>query len=145
MDLLYVTEATATGDGREGSVRTDDGVLTATLSAPPALGGTGGTGTNPEQLFAAGYAACFHSALRWIARQDGVDVTGSAVTARVALGSIGDTLRLAVELRAELPGLPPEQAEALVRRAHETCPYSAALRGDAVVLARVAPPAEATR
>ncbi|WP_306416103.1 Ohr family peroxiredoxin [Micromonospora okii] len=138
MDLLYVAEATATGDGREGAVRSSDGALDATLVAPPALGGAGGVGTNPEQLFAAGYAACFHAALLWIARQDRIAVTGSSVTARVGLGEGGEGLRLDVELLVDLPGLDGRQAGELVARAHRTCPYSAATRGDADVRVRLA-------
>jgi lipoyl-dependent peroxiredoxin len=134
---LYTATATAEG-GREGRAATDDGRLDVTVSVPTELGGPG-RGTNPEQLFAAGYAACFHSALALVARKERQDVTGSAVTARVALGPSGAHLGygLAVELHVALPGLEEEVAESLVKKADSVCPYSNAVRGNVAVTHRV--------
>ncbi len=133
MNILYTAEATAWG-GREGRVASSDTVLDVELAVPKGLGGPGGEKTNPEQLFAAGYAACFHSALKLIAAGQKVDVSESAITARVGIGAT-DTgaFNLAVELEAELPGLERPEAEALVARAHEVCPYSNATRGNVEV------------
>src|SRR5688572_22335749 len=119
MDVLYTAEATAWG-GREGRAASSDGNLDVQLVVPKELGGPGGPGTtNPEQLFAAGYAGCFHSALKLIARRAGVDVSESAVTARVGLGvDEQGHFSLAVELTAELPGVPADQAHELVAKAH---------------------------
>ena len=130
MEILYTAEATAWG-GREGRTASSDGVIDVTLSMPKELGGPGGAHTNPEQLFAAGYASCFHSALKLVARGEGVDVSESAVTARVGIGP-NDTggFGLAVELEAELPGVEPSVARSLLARAHEVCPYSNATRGN---------------
>jgi osmotically inducible protein OsmC len=126
---LYTANATATG-GRDGRSASDDGILDVTLAAPKELGGPGGA-TNPEQLFAVGYAACFHSALQLVARRKKVDVTGSSVTASVTLGSVaGGTYGLKVALRAELPGVESETAQRLVELAHHVCPYSNATRGN---------------
>ena len=130
MDILYTAEATARG-GREGRVASSDEVLDLELRFPKELGGPGGPHTNPEQLFAAGYAACFHAALKLAAGADGIDVTESAVTARVGIGPTdAGTFGLAVELLAELPGVAQPIAEAVVARAHERCPYSNAIRGN---------------
>ena len=130
MNILYTAEATAWG-GREGRVASSDGVVDVQLVLPKGLGGPGGEATNPEQLFAAGYAACFHSALKLIASADKVDVSDSAITARVGIG-MTDTgaFNLAVELEAELPGVDQAVAEDLVAKAHEVCPYSNATRGN---------------
>jgi Ohr subfamily peroxiredoxin len=129
MNILYTAEATAWG-GREGRTSTTCGVLDVTLAAPKELGGPGGA-TNPEQLFAAGYAACFHSAMKLLARREKLDVSGSAVTARVGLG-MTDTggFTLAVELEAEIPDVEPAVAEKLLHDAHQVCPYSNATRGN---------------
>jgi len=133
MQILYTADATAWG-GREGRVASSDGVLDAQLAISKAMGGPGGEATNPEQLFAAGYAACFHSALKLVARKDGVDVSESAVTARVSLGvdEVGG-FNLAVELEAELPDVDPALAQKLVGQAHQVCPYSNATRGNVEV------------
>jgi Ohr subfamily peroxiredoxin len=128
---LYTATATAFG-GRDGRVATDDGKLEVTVTPPKELGGAG-TGTNPEQLFAAGYAACFGSALGVVARARKITTGPVAITAKVALGPAGRGFGLQVELSAELPELPREQAEELVRAAHEVCPYSNATRGNIVV------------
>ena len=132
MDVLYTAEATAWG-GREGRAASSDGHLDVQLVIPKELGGPGGPGTtNPEQLFAAGYAGCFHSALKRMAKKAGVDVSESAITARVGIGFLEDGrgFGLTVELVAELPDVPTEQAHELLAAAHEVCPYSNATRGN---------------
>ena len=130
MKVLYTAEAVATGDGRNGKVMTSDGLLTAQLAVPVEMGGPGGA-TNPEQLFAAGYSARFHNALRLVARRAKADVTGSEVTARVGIGPDGSGgYGLSVELLVSLPGVEPELADTLVEQAHQVCPYSNATRGN---------------
>lgn len=130
MKILYTAKATATGDGRDGKVRSSDGRLDLELAAPVELGGAGGA-TNPEQLFAAGYAACFHNALRRVARTAHAEVEGSQVSAEVGIGPTGQgTFGLAVTLRVTLPLVPADQARALMERAHEVCPYSNATRSN---------------
>ena len=139
MQALYTAHAHATG-GREGSAASDDGRLSIGLATPKELGGGGGQGTNPEQLFAAGYAACFAQALVRAARDRGVALGGPpAVTAEVGVGRLENgRLSLAVGLRASLPGVDRPQAEALVAMAHEEiCPYSRATRGNIEVSVRV--------
>lgn len=129
MNILYKTSATATG-GRDGRARSDDGLLDVRLSPPKELGGAGGA-TNPEQLFAAGYAACFTSALLRVAREAKVKVDQPSVTALVGLGQTdGSKFGLTVELKVSVPNLPRADAEDLVRKAHEICPYSNATRGN---------------
>jgi Ohr subfamily peroxiredoxin len=128
--VLYTAQATATGEGRDGKVRSSDGLVDTALAVPVEMGGTGGA-TNPEQLFAAGYAACFHSALRIAGRRAKVDVEGSEVTARVGIGPTGTGgYGLTVELAVALPGVDRETAAQLVAKAHEVCPYSNATRGN---------------
>jgi Ohr subfamily peroxiredoxin len=129
MKVLYTAEATAWG-GREGRSASSDGMLDVQLRIPKELGGPGG-GTNPEELFAAGYAGCFHSALKRVAAGMELDVSESAITARVGLGA-NDTggFGLAVELVGELPGLSAEQGRELLEKAHQVCPYSNATRGN---------------
>jgi lipoyl-dependent peroxiredoxin len=125
--------ATATDKGRNGHTRTDDGKVDVDLSLPPEMGGTGGEGTNPEQLFAAGYAGCFANAMRSSARRDGDEtvVDGSTVTARVGIGAIGGgRFGLEVTLEVIVPQLAQADAEALVAKAHDRCPYSNATRGN---------------
>ena len=127
---LYIAHAKATG-GRDGSAASDDGRLAVKLSVPKELGGAGGEGTNPEQLFAAGYAACFENAVRHIARGQKIALTGAAVTATVSLsptpaGGFG----LGVDLDVEVEGLDQAAAETLVAQAHQVCPYSNAVRGN---------------
>lgn len=130
MDALYTAVALATGDGRNGHAATEDGTLDLDLRVPKELGGPGGA-TNPEQLFAAGYAACFHSALKRVAQEDKLDVTGTEVSASVGLGAMPNGgFGLAVELDVHAPNLDQSKAEALVARAHEVCPYSNATRGN---------------
>jgi Ohr subfamily peroxiredoxin len=128
MFTLYQTRATATG-GREGKARSDDGLLDVQLAMPKALGGNG-QGTNPEQLFAAGYAACFQSAMGHVARQQKIALTGSTVTGVVGLAPQGPGFKLEVALEVETQGLTQEEAEALVATAHQVCPYSNATRGN---------------
>lgn len=127
--ILYTAEATSTGEGRNGHVHTSDDRLDLDLAMPTELGGTG-EGTNPEELFACGYAACFHSALKFAALKQHVKLPGSAVTARVSLGPEGEAFALAVKLVVELPGLEREQALQFVEAAHQVCPYSRAARGN---------------
>ncbi len=130
MDVLYTAIGHATGDGRNGHVRDDDGILDLDVRMPKEMGGVGGA-ANPEMLFALGYAACFHSALRLVASQDKLDVTGSEVSASVGIGPVeGGGFGLAVELDVHTPNLDQPTAEALVARAHQVCPYSNATRGN---------------
>jgi Ohr subfamily peroxiredoxin len=133
MDILYTATAHATGDGRNGHATSDDGILDVDLRTPPELGGPGGA-TNPEQLFAAGYAACFHSALKVVAGREKLDVTGTEVSASVGLGmNDAGGFNIAVELDVHAPALDRGTAEALVAKAHEVCPYSNATRGNVEV------------
>ena len=128
MDAIYTAAATA--NGREGRAVSSDGQLDLTLAMPPALGGDG-KGTNPEQLFAAGYAACFASALGLVGRQAKVDTSEASVTAEVSIGSDGKGgFGLAVVLRVELPDSLQETGRELVEQAHQVCPYSNATRGN---------------
>ncbi|MEU3059614.1 organic hydroperoxide resistance protein [Streptomyces subrutilus] len=128
MDALYT--AVATANGREGRAVSSDGQIDLALAMPPALGGNG-QGTNPEQLFAAGYAACFASALGLVGRQAGADTSEVSVTAEVSIGKDGPAFGLAVVLRVELPdSLAGETGARLVEQAHEVCPYSRATRGN---------------
>ncbi len=130
MDILYTATAHATGDGRNGHATSDDGVLDVDLRTPKELGGSGGA-TNPEQLFAAGYAACFHSAMKLVAGREKLDISGSEVSASVGLGTTdGGGFGLAVELDVHAPALERAVAEDLVAKAHEVCPYSNATRGN---------------
>jgi len=130
MKPLYTAVATAHG-GRTGHVRSADGVLDFPLAMPTALGGPGGAATNPEQLFAAGYAACFESALRLVARSRKQNVDNASVAAHVTIGARDDGgFQLAVELEASVPGHTREDAQALVEAAHQVCPYSNATRGN---------------
>jgi lipoyl-dependent peroxiredoxin len=130
MEALYTAEALSTGAGRDGRVATSDGSFALDLAIPKEMGGSG-AGTNPEQLFAAGYAACFHSALQGVARAQKVKITDSSVGGRVQIGPNGDGgYRLAVLLEVVLPGLEHDQAQALADAAHQVCPYSNATRGN---------------
>lgn len=131
VSVLYTTQAIATGDGRNGEVRSLDGVLDEALAIPEEMGGPGGDRTNPEQLFAAGYAACFHNGLRVIAAGRKAVLAGSTVTSTVGLLARGDGgFTLAVTLSAHLPGLDQATAEQLVQATHQVCPYSNATRGN---------------
>jgi len=130
MDTIYTAEALSTGAGRNGHVATTDGLIDTDVRVPAEMGGAGGA-PNPELFFAAGYAACFHSALQAVARDQKVDIAGSSVGSRVGVG--GDTqggFRLAVELEVVLPEVDHDQAQALADAAHRVCPYSNATRGN---------------
>ncbi len=128
--VLYTAEATATG-GRDGRAVSSDSVLDIKLSTPRELGGAGGPGTNPEQLFAAGYSACFIGALKFVAGKAKVALPAdTSITGRVGIGPIPDGFGIQAELRVSIPGMPREQAEDLVRQAHVVCPYSNAIRGN---------------
>jgi osmotically inducible protein OsmC len=131
MNVLYRTEAVATG-GRTGSAATTDGALSVSLVTPKELGGPGGEGNNPEQLFAAGYAACFLGALKFVASQKKVKIADdSAVAATVGIGprDDGQGFGLDVALKITLPGVDADTAKALVDAAHIVCPYSHATKG----------------
>ncbi|GAB3213555.1 organic hydroperoxide resistance protein [Marinactinospora endophytica] len=138
MNVLYTAEATVEGEGRKGKGASDDGRLSVDLSVPKGLGGDDGPGTNPEQLFAVGYAACFHGALKKVAREAKADVSGSTVNAKVSIGQGEDGLDLAVELTVSAPGKPEAELRELVEKAHQTCPYSRATRGNIEVKLDVA-------
>ena len=131
MSTLYTTEALSTGDGRNGEVRTADGVLDELLAVPKEMGGPGGDRTNPEQLFAAGYAACFHNGMRLIAGQQKLKLGESTVRSQVALVALDNGgFSLEVALTAHLPGLDQATADQLVQTTHQVCPYSNATRGN---------------
>ncbi len=128
MDVLYRTTANATGDGRNGHSELEDGTLAVDMRIPTEMGGAGG-GANPEQLFALGYAACFHSALKFVAGSDKSDVSDSEVSATVGIGPTAEGgFGLEVALDVSIPNLPADEALALAKRAHEVCPYSNATR-----------------
>ncbi len=130
MKALYTAEALATGEGRNGHTRSTDGRVDVDLAVPTEMGGSG-DGANPEQLFAAGYAACFHSALQMVARADKANVADSAVGAQVSIGQLdGGGFGLAVTLKISLPHLSRAQAQELTEKAHQVCPYSNATRGN---------------
>ncbi|GAA0641301.1 organic hydroperoxide resistance protein [Streptomyces thermocarboxydovorans] len=133
-DVLYTAVATAQG-GRDGRVATDDGRLDVIVNPPKEMGGSG-TGTNPEQLFAAGYSACFQGALGVVARQEGADVSGSTVTARVGIGKNDDGFGIIVEIEADIPNMDAARARALIEKAHQVCLYSKATRGNISVTLR---------
>ena len=136
---LYTARANVTG-GREGAATSDDGRLDITLSTPKALGGTDGPGTNPEQLFAAGYAACFIGALGLVAQQAKVALPKDvAIDASVDIGPVTQGFGIAVALEVSLPGIDAELAQTLVEKAHEVCPYSNATRGNIDVALSVKP------
>lgn len=129
-NILYTAEATATG-GREGRAVSSDKALDVQLSTPRELGGAGGSGTNPEQLFAAGYSACFLGALKYVAAQSKVALpSATQIAGKVGIGPVPTGFAIQVELNISLPGLEPEQARALVDKAHVVCPYSNATRGN---------------
>ncbi len=136
MEALYTTESLATGAGRGGHVKSADGALEFSLAIPKEMGGSG-EGANPEQLFALGYAACFHSALQAVARAQKKDLGDSSVGARVSLGKEGDGFALAVELEVVIPAQPQDHAQALADAAHQVCPYSNATRGNIPVTVTV--------
>ena len=130
MNILYTASATSTG-GRDGRSISSDKALDVQLSTPKELGGAGGAGTNPEQLFAAGYSACFIGALKFVGAKEKIAVPADvSVTAQVGIGPIPTGFALDVELGISLPGLERAVAEDLVEKAHQVCPYSNATRGN---------------
>ena len=140
MAILYTAQASATG-GRAGRAVSDNGVLDVTLTVPKELGGDGATGTNPEQMFAAGYSACFLGALKFVAGKEKVKIPDDAkITTRVGIGPRDDGTGFGIEvaISAELPGIERELAEKLVAAAHIVCPYSHAMRTSTEVPVSVA-------
>ncbi|MCE2943919.1 MAG: organic hydroperoxide resistance protein [Lysobacteraceae bacterium] len=130
---LYTAEATSTG-GRDGKTVASDGRFELALSTPKELGGAGGPGTNPEQLFAAGYSACFIGAMKFVAQRDGFKIPADArITGKVGIGPIPNGFGIRVELVVSLPGVDRETAHTIVERAHVVCPYSNATRGNVEV------------
>lgn len=130
MKVLYTAAATATG-GRNGHVKSDNGVLDVQVRAPKSMGGVNDDYTNPEQLFAAGYSACFDSALNHIFRLEKLTPAETSVTAKVSIGSLENGgFGLAVELTVNIPGVSLEEATRLTERAHQVCPYSNATRNN---------------
>ncbi|MFT4267107.1 MAG: organic hydroperoxide resistance protein [Xenophilus sp.] len=128
--ILYTAVATATG-GREGRAASSDQALDVQLSTPRELGGAGGEGTNPEQLFAAGYSACFIGALKFVAGQEQLKLPAEpTIEGHVGIGQIPGGFGIAVELRIAVPGLERAVLESLVEKAHQVCPYSNATRGN---------------
>jgi len=128
--VLYTAHATSTG-GREGTSRSSDGALEVRLSTPKELGGSGGPGTNPEQLFAAGYSACFIGALKAVAAKQKVQIPqDTSIAADVGIGPIPTGFSIQVKLDISLPGMEREAAQQLVQAAHQVCPYSNATRGN---------------
>lgn len=136
--IIYTASATSTG-GRQGRATSSDGLLDVSLTAPKELGGPG-TGTNPEQLFAAGYSACFNSALARIAKGAGVTADGSQVTANVGFGPQGNSYALSVELEVSIPGVELSKVHELAEAAHQVCPYSNATRDNLDVTVTLVPP-----
>ena len=131
MQVLYTASATSTGDGRTGHVRSIDGVIDTDLAVPKGMGGPGGALPNPEEFFAAGYAACFHSALRGIARREKIELSDTAITVDVGIGPTGTGgYGLTVAIEAEIPSVDTAKAKELLEAAHQVCPYSNAVRGN---------------
>ena len=138
MTPIYTASAASTGDARNGHVQSTDGLIDADVRMPKEMGGAGGA-TNPEQLFAAGYAACFHSALKLVAGKAKVDITDSEVVADVSIGDNGQGgFGLAVQLEVTIPGADAATAQQLAEQAHQVCPYSNATRGNIEVNLTVA-------
>ncbi len=138
MNVVYTATAHATGDGRNGHTRSEDGILDIDVRVPKEMGGQGGA-PNPEMLFATGYAACFHSALKVVGRRERANVDGSEVIASVGIGQTeGGGFGLTADLKVSLPNVDRPTAEKLVARAHEVCPYSNATRGNIRVTLTVA-------
>ena len=129
-NIAYTAKATATG-GREGTAKSDDGRLELSLSTPKGLGGDDGQGTNPEQLFAAGYAACFIGALKFVAGQEKMTLPSATyINSEVAIGAVEGGFGIAVKLAVSLGDLDKEKAQIMVDKAHQVCPYSNATRGN---------------
>ncbi|MBA8815232.1 Ohr subfamily peroxiredoxin [Microbacterium halimionae] len=137
MDVLYTAEALATGGGRNGHVTTVDGIINSDVRVPKEMGGEGGA-PNPELYFAAGYAACFHSALQSVARAQKVTLSDTSVGSRVQIGPNGEGgFQLAVQLEVVIPDMEHDKAQALADAAHQVCPYSNATRGNIEVTVTV--------
>ncbi|MGW0902270.1 organic hydroperoxide resistance protein [Streptomyces sp. NPDC002853] len=137
IDVKYTAVATAE-NGRDGRVATDDGKLDVVVNPPKEMGGSG-AGTNPEQLFAAGYSACFQGALGVVARKENADISGSTVTAKVGIGQTeAGGFGLEVAITASIPNVDEATAQALIEKAHQVCPYSSATRGNIKVELAVA-------
>ncbi|MFF1557191.1 organic hydroperoxide resistance protein [Streptomyces sp. NPDC058279] len=130
-DVAYTAVATAE-NGRDGRVATNDGKLDVVVNPPKELGGSG-AGTNPEQLFAAGYSACFQGALGVVAKNENADISGSTVTAEVGIGKNDDGFGLIVKISAVIPNVDAATAKDLIEKAHQVCPYSKATRGNITV------------
>lgn len=141
--IVYTARAHVTG-GRSGRAVSEDGVLDLSLTAPKETGGPG-TGTNPEQLFAVGYGACFQSALGTVAEKEGIDASESTLEIAVGFGPEGDSFAITVEITARIPGVDEATAQQLVDKAHEVCPYSKATRGNVPVTVRGLPVDETLR
>ena len=128
--VLYTAHAKATG-GRDGKAVSSDGVLDVKLATPRELGGAGGAGTNPEQLFAAGYSACFIGAIKFVAGREKIHLPGEvSIDGSVGIGQIPNGFGIEATLKVSIPGMPRAEAEALVQKAHMVCPYSNATRGN---------------
>ena len=128
--IAYSTKVTAVG-GRDGAARSEDGKLTVALSTPQELGGAGGDGTNPEQLFAAGYSACFLGAMKLVATQEKITLTDDlSITGTVGVGPIDGGFAITVSLDILVPGMERTEALSLIGKAHQVCPYSNATRGN---------------
>ena len=132
MKTLYTAHGSATG-GREGQAATDTGNVKLVLNTPKELGGGGGEGTNPEQLFAMGYGACFNGALGLAAKETGLDVDGSQVRVNVGFGPEGESFAVTADIEVFVPGADVAQVQKAADRAHELCPYSKATRGNVPV------------
>lgn len=131
MQKLYTATVSVEGGGRNGHIQSSDGVLNLDVRMPKELGGSGEHATNPEQLFAAGYAACFDSAVNLVARTRRIRVTDTSVTADVTIGKVEDgTFELAVVLNVKIPGIAYDAAREIAEAAHQVCPYSKATRGN---------------
>jgi Ohr subfamily peroxiredoxin len=135
---LYTAKAKAVG-GRAGTVQSSDGILDLALTRPKSMGGDGAAGTNPEQLFAAAYSACFESAVRFVSQQSGIKLDACSVTAEVTIGKAEDKgFALAADLTVEMPGVDRARAMEIVEKAHQTCPFSHATRGNIEVRLKLA-------
>ena len=130
--IVYTARAIVTGGRKQGHAVTSDGVLDVQLTAPKETGGPG-TGTNPEQLFAAGYGACFQGALALVAKSEGLDAEKSELEVAIGFGPEGDSFAITADITARIPGVDDATAQRLVERAHDVCPYSKATRGNVPV------------
>ena len=135
--IVYTASATTTG-GRQGHSTSSDGVLDLELTAPKEMGGPG-TGTNPEQLFAAGYSACFNGALMLVARKAKVDASAAQVTANIGFGPEGDSFAITADLEVAIPGLELAQVQELAEAAHQVCPYSKTISGNVPATVQAVP------